>query len=221
MDLTLLRAELYAEFQQPGGAWQTEAPIPMSERGQLVAAFNGGFRIGLSRGVATTRRVERRDRWVVGAASLVITTDGRLTVGEWGRDVHMGPGVVSVRQNLASSSTIAPVAGLNDNVGGRWGRTLGNKLFVVAPGGRCDGKRCDCLRGRATGSALYPWPRSWSPRGAACHAARHQLHVDAILHLCREQRRRASDAVQGGKAGARHALVSQSLSRGGDATSWP
>ena len=37
---------------------------------------------------------------VDGAASLVIDADGSVTVGAWGSDVTMSPGVVAVRQNL-------------------------------------------------------------------------------------------------------------------------
>ncbi len=35
-----------------------------------------------------------------GAASFVVYSNGSSTVGQWGRDVSMGPTVVSVRQNL-------------------------------------------------------------------------------------------------------------------------
>jgi hypothetical protein len=65
----------------------------------LVAAFNGGFKMTDAHGgYYTEGRVI--DPLVLGAASLVIYADGRVTVGAWGTDVRMTPGVVAVRQNL-------------------------------------------------------------------------------------------------------------------------
>ncbi len=64
-----------------------------------MAAFNGGFQMKDARGGYYTE-----GRTVAplrpGAASLVISADGGVTVGAWGRDVTMTRNVVSVRQNL-------------------------------------------------------------------------------------------------------------------------
>jgi hypothetical protein len=134
MDPNLLRATLFAGTQQPGGSWPAQAPIPVNERPGLIAAFNGGFRIGESRGGYYSDGRTAKPL-VSGAASLVIFRDGTLTVGQWGRDVAMGPTVMAVRQNLALIvDNGAPVAGLNDNAGGRWGRTMGNTLLVWRSG---------------------------------------------------------------------------------------
>src|SRR5664280_1703471 len=57
------------------------------------------------------------------------------TVGQWGRDVRLGPQVVAVRQNLAllvDGGQVVP--GIADNTGNRWGATLGNKLYVARSG---------------------------------------------------------------------------------------
>jgi hypothetical protein len=72
---------------------------------------------------------------VNGAASLVIDSAGRPTVGMWGRDVSMGPAVASVRQNLSLVvDNAAPVPGLDTNANGLWGGTLGNKVLVWRSG---------------------------------------------------------------------------------------
>jgi hypothetical protein len=64
-----------------------------------VAAFNGGFMMSAAGGgYFTEGRVI--DPLVDGAASLVIYSDGSVTVGAWGSNVAMAPDVVSVRQNL-------------------------------------------------------------------------------------------------------------------------
>ena len=134
MDPTLLKSVLFAGVQLPGGAWANEAPVPTSERPSLVAAFNSGFRLPESRGgYYNEGRTVRA--LVPGAASLVVDTAGRPTVGMWGRDVQMSPSVASVRQNLALIVDAgAPVAGLDQNLRGQWGATLGNRLFVWRSG---------------------------------------------------------------------------------------
>jgi hypothetical protein len=57
-----------------------------------------------------------------GAASLVVDTSGRVTIGQWGRDVAMGPQVAAVRQNLdLIIDEGRPASGLPDNADGAWG----------------------------------------------------------------------------------------------------
>jgi hypothetical protein len=134
MDPTLARAVLFAGVQLPGGSWVNEAPIPLTQRPSLVAAFNSGFRLSGSRGgyYAEGRTVRPL---VNGAASLVIDSVGRPSVGMWGRDVSMEPTVASVRQNLSLIVDHgAPVTGLDKNANGLWGATLGNRVLVWRSG---------------------------------------------------------------------------------------
>lgn len=134
MDPTLLRVAMFAGVQQPGGRWSNEAPVPVADRASLVATFNSGFKLPASRGgYYAEGRIVRP--LVNGAASLVIDTSGRPTVGAWGRDDQMSPSVASVRQNLALIvDNGAAVAGLDQNIRGLWGATLGNTLFVWRSG---------------------------------------------------------------------------------------
>ena len=100
MDTHLLSALLYSGSKSPGGGpYRYTAPIAPAEAATLVAAFNGGFLMGTAGGGYYT---EGRTvvPLVAGAASLVIDTGGSVTVGAWGSDVSMTPGVVAVRQNL-------------------------------------------------------------------------------------------------------------------------
>ncbi len=134
MDTKLLRATLYSGTEEPGGTWQHMAPIPASEAPTLDAAFNSGFRLDASNGGYYTEG-RTAQPLVNGAASLVIFTDGTATVGEWGRDVNMGPGVASVRQNLQLIvDNGAPVPGLQNASSTQWGATLGNALYVWRSG---------------------------------------------------------------------------------------
>ena len=70
-----------------------------AQAASLVAAFNGGFLMKDAQGGYYT---EGRAVFplVDGAASLVVYSDGSVTVGAWGSDVTMTPDVVAVRQNL-------------------------------------------------------------------------------------------------------------------------
>ncbi len=64
-----------------------------------MAAFNGGFLMNAAQGGYYT---EGRTvvPLVAGTASFVIYANGSATIGAWGTDVSMSPGVVAVRQNL-------------------------------------------------------------------------------------------------------------------------
>ena len=134
-DAPTTKLVLHAGYEDPGGTgWPAGPAISDAEKGSLLAAFNGGFRLDASRGgfYADGRtQGALRD----GAASLVIDASGTARVGQWGRDLRMGPDVVAVRQNLdllVDGGQV--VSGLADNTGGRWGKTLGNRLYVFRSG---------------------------------------------------------------------------------------
>ena len=58
-----------------------------------------------------------------GLATIVVHTDGTATVGEWGRDVTLGPDVAAVRQNLhliVDGGQVVP--GLFDDPAHQWGK---------------------------------------------------------------------------------------------------
>jgi hypothetical protein len=149
MDPKLVRFEVHPGTQEPGGKSAIPTQVPVADRLDLVAAFNGGFRMQDARGGFYLDGVTHkplRD----GAASLVVYKDGVATVGMWGRDVEMGPNVLAVRQNLdlvidngggfpfpggnPSTKDIAapgqPADGLDNNANGAWGDTLGNQVLV-------------------------------------------------------------------------------------------
>jgi hypothetical protein len=134
MDPTLVRAVLYAGVQEPGGSgWQYKAPVAAADRPNLLAAFNSGFKLADSQGgYYADGRVVRPLR--PGAATLVIDANGTPTVGQWGRDVQMGPQVAFARQNLSlivdNGAPVSDIASSNY----KWGATLGNKVLVWRSG---------------------------------------------------------------------------------------
>jgi Phosphodiester glycosidase len=135
MDPTLVKAVLYAGVQEPGGrGWRYQAPIAPADRTNLLAAFNSGFKLSDSRGgyFAEGRTIRAL---VPGAATLAIRADGTPTVGQWGRDIHMGPDIAFARQNLALIvDNGQPVPDIDRGGLSKWGATLGNKVLVWRSG---------------------------------------------------------------------------------------
>jgi hypothetical protein len=100
-DQNVVGAHLIAGTREPSGlGWPEGGKIPVALRAGLVATFNSGFRMKDANGgfmVDGRTAVSLRD----GAASMVVDRTGRVTIGQWGRDVTNGPDVAAVRQNLA------------------------------------------------------------------------------------------------------------------------
>jgi hypothetical protein len=135
MDPTLVKAVLYAGVQEPGGSgWRYQAPVTVDDRTNLLAAFNSGFKLADSRGgyFAQGRTIRALQP---GAATLAIRADGTPTVGQWGRDIQMGPDIAFARQNLALIvDNGQPVPDINQGGLSKWGATLGNKVLVWRSG---------------------------------------------------------------------------------------
>ena len=131
MDTRLLRATLYSGSQIPGGGPYTHtAPISPTDATSLVSAFNAGFLMSDANGGYYTD-----GKTIIplrtGAASFVVYRDGSSTVGQWGRDVTMGPDVVSVRQNLVllvDDGQPTPTVSAANSLA--WGASLGGALYV-------------------------------------------------------------------------------------------
>ena len=135
LDTSLLKADYVVGLNEPpNGPKPWGAKIPEEFRPSLVAAFNSGFKMDAARGGVFTLG-QMVTPLADGAASLVIDTAGKASVGLWGRDFVMGPSISSVRQNLAllvDNGEVAP--GIPNNTNGAWGATLGNKVFVWRSG---------------------------------------------------------------------------------------
>ncbi|SEL20330.1 phosphodiester glycosidase family protein [Streptacidiphilus jiangxiensis] len=135
LDPRLLRFELHPGWSDPGPAnWGAPYDVPAGGRTNLVATFNGGFKINESGGGfyldGTTRGT-----LTPGDASLVFYRDGHVAVGVWGRDVSMTGQVVGVRQNLRLlvDHGVVP-ASVDTNIESGWGLTIGGAYFVWRSG---------------------------------------------------------------------------------------
>ena len=115
-----VQVHLAAGTAEPAG---TGSPgrIPSEQLRHVVAAFNSGFKMSAHPGGYYLDGNTVRDL-VDGKASVVIDDRGRLTIGQWGRDVRMSPAIRTVRQNLSLVVEKGrPVAGLDRNTDLRWG----------------------------------------------------------------------------------------------------
>jgi hypothetical protein len=130
MDTARLRFALYSGAGQPSGTWSTQGVVAAALWPTLVAGFNSGFQLGVSRGgwfLDGRAAVPLRN----GAASFVVLNDGRATVAMWGRDAALTPDVVAVRQNLdLLVDGGQPAADVESNIIGNWGATLGGGTRV-------------------------------------------------------------------------------------------
>ncbi len=115
-------AHLVAGTAQPGGTgWPGTASIPPADAIHLLATFNSGWRMDDITGgfylAGHTGQPLRR-----GQATATINDRGHLDVGQWGRDMTMGPHLVAARQNLdLIVDRGRPVPDLTLNAHGQWG----------------------------------------------------------------------------------------------------
>lgn len=110
-------------LQQPGGSgWAWNSQIPHSQRASLVAAFNAGFKFKDTAGGVYTEGRQVVRPLQNGLASIVIRSNGKMEIDQWGRDATLSSDVASVRQNLhliIDNGTIDP--GLTSDRNMLWG----------------------------------------------------------------------------------------------------
>lgn len=100
IDQTHLRGAMFNGSKLPGGTWKNGSKVPKALQNDLVVAFNGGFRFEHAPGsgyVTEGRTVRKPSR---GQATIVVTSDGIVRMGEWGTDIDPAGSYLSVRQNL-------------------------------------------------------------------------------------------------------------------------
>jgi hypothetical protein len=132
-DLRYVALHMVAGTSEPGGAvgMLGTGSIPAVDQrpGMLLAAFNGGFKYADGAyGMMVDRTIYVRP--VAGAATIAITSRGRVFMGVWGQDARLSvsnPKLVSWRQNgslLIDHGVINPLVA-ND---GAWGTTVLNHV---------------------------------------------------------------------------------------------
>jgi hypothetical protein len=99
IDTKLTKMFYVPGYIEPGGPSPSQGALPQQYWPQVLANFNGGFRIEDSRGGYYYNGTTVAPL-VQGRASTVVYKDGHVVVGKWGRDVSMSSSVAIVRQNL-------------------------------------------------------------------------------------------------------------------------
>lgn len=99
IDTSLTKAMFVPGYQEPGGPNPYNGALPEDLWPDVLANFNGAFRLadsmaGYYYDGTTVRPL------VDGKASAVLYRDGTIRIGSWGRDVSMSDDVLAVRQNL-------------------------------------------------------------------------------------------------------------------------
>jgi hypothetical protein len=158
-----------------------------AERSQLLAAFNGGFK--LSAGVGGYMQ----EGHVVsqlrpGFASLVIDRSGRARIGVWGRGLPApGEAVYSVRQNLQPLVLDGrPTAASADWA--MWGATLGGGAYVAR----------SAIGQDAAGDLMYAASMSAVPADLAAALADHGARIAMELDINPEWVQLDAAGVPGG-----------------------
>ena len=141
MDATALRFALHQGTRVPGAPLVAPTSLTAAERQTVLATFNSGFQMKDAQGGYWQNGTSVAPL-VAGAASMVFTHDGHLSVEAWPGGAPAGD-VVAVRQNLAllvDHGRLNPQATAGDDTA-VWGKTVGNKAYVwrSAVGTRADG----------------------------------------------------------------------------------
>jgi hypothetical protein len=129
-----VRYVLHNGSQDPGpaaaGLVRAGPTVTGAERRQLLAAFNGGFKLAAAAG-GYMQEGHVISPLRAGFASLVIDRSGRARIGVWGGGTPApGEAVYSVRQNLQPLVLDGkPTAAAYD--WGLWGATLGGGAYVA------------------------------------------------------------------------------------------
>ncbi len=146
--------------------------VGRAERKRLLAAFNGGFKLGAGAG-----GYEQEGRVIsplrVGLASLVIDRSGQARIGVWGRGLPApGEKVYSVRQNLqALVMNGQPTPAAAD--WGLWGATLGGGEYVAR----------SAIGQDASGDLSYAASMSTTPADLAVALARSGARIAMELDI--------------------------------------
>jgi Phosphodiester glycosidase len=136
MNQKALSFQLHPGSQQPGGSFPTPDEIPAGSRTNLIATWNGGFKVNPNDSLSGYYEDGTTVRALVsGKASEVFYKDGSLKIGAWGRDLTMTPQVASVRQNLSLLVDNGQVMSAGGSGSGtQWGLTVNNAFFVPRSG---------------------------------------------------------------------------------------
>ena len=129
IDQESLTAGLFNGYELPGGSWINDSHLRGNQINSVIATFNGGFRFEHFRGGYFTEGKmlkELKD----GEATFAISNEGKVLIGQYGRDMTNDGTWKTLRQNLP-----LVVDGGKDNVannpGVYWGTDYHDTIYVL------------------------------------------------------------------------------------------
>ena len=130
VDQTNMTAAMFNGSDIPGGTgWALGNRVPDELHSSLRAGFNGGFRFEhIKGGYKTEGRVVRELK--AGEGTLALTAAGKVTIGEFGRDVLDDGKFVSMRQNLPLLVD-GGLSMVDAHSGTWWGADYGDVIYVL------------------------------------------------------------------------------------------
>jgi hypothetical protein len=130
IDQTYTRAALFNGSEEPGGTWARGSRVPPALYSSLLATMNGGFRFEHIKGGYVTEGVVVKPLRQ-GDATLAVGRDGKLVLGQLGRDIIDDGTWVSLRQNLiliVDGGRSQVQRGIQEGVW--WGADYGREVYV-------------------------------------------------------------------------------------------
>ena len=129
IDQESLVAGLFNGYELPGGNWINDSHLRGNQINSVIATFNGGFRFEHFRGGYFTEGKMLKELQD-GEATFAISNEGKVVIGEYGRDMTNDGTWKTLRQNLP-----LVVDGGRDNVannpGVYWGTDYHNTIYVL------------------------------------------------------------------------------------------
>lgn len=132
IDKRRIQLHMVGGTDDPGGDRGIRGPgaIPDADRANLLAAWNGGFKGPHGAwGMIANGKEYRPIR--NGYASVAVSDEGTISLGEWGRDLSWNDDIVAVRQNavlLVDNCQVSPRTNEGNNT---WGYVFANSADFI------------------------------------------------------------------------------------------
>lgn len=130
MDAAHLGFRYVPGSKYPEGSPRTAADVnPATWTAKMLAVFNGGFKLHDHVGGYYYQGVQVAPL-LPGYAAVVLYRDGTMRLGEWGRDLHMSPDVLMVRENLRPFVDHGQAQTSPSDTYRTWGFTFNHRWYV-------------------------------------------------------------------------------------------
>ncbi len=187
-DMRVARLHIVAGTDQPGGPIGHRGPGSITaadiQTDHLLATFNGGFKYADGEyGLMSDGTTYVRPVW--GVATIAVTRDGRVLMGNWGKDPRLtgaNQSLIAWRQNgalLVDQGRVTP----HTNDGAAWGISVMNTVYTWRSGIGVTRQGTLLYVGRQLTLGCYAGPDPPCSRRRDGHATGYQSILGTQLHL--------------------------------------